>query len=40
MSAELISADSHVNPPPTMWVDYLPAVFKDGTDGSDMWSWT
>jgi len=29
MSNELISADSHVNPPPTMWVDYLPAAWRD-----------
>lgn len=29
MAHELISADSHVNPPPTMWADYLPSAFKD-----------
>lgn len=29
MSHELISADSHVNPPPTMWADYLPAALRD-----------
>ena len=29
MSHELISADSHVNPPPTMWADYLPSAFRD-----------
>ena len=26
MAHELISSDSHVNPPPTMWADYLPAA--------------
>src|SRR5579871_4800940 len=25
----VISADSHVNPPETMWADYLPAQFRD-----------
>src|SRR5205823_10389695 len=25
----IISADSHVNPPPTFWRDYLPERFKD-----------
>jgi predicted TIM-barrel fold metal-dependent hydrolase len=41
MSNDLISADSHVNPPPTMWAEYLPAEFRDGAprvetvDGSD-----
>src|SRR5262245_16857751 len=29
MSNELISADSHVNPPPTMWAEYLPASLRD-----------
>ena len=29
MFHELISADSHVNPPPTMWADYLPSAFRD-----------
>ncbi len=29
MTHELISADSHVNPPPTMWADYLPSAFRD-----------
>ena len=29
MTTELISADSHVNPPPTMWADYLPSAYKD-----------
>ena len=29
MPHELISADSHVNPPPTMWADYLPSEFRD-----------
>ena len=29
MSHELISADSHVNPPATMWAEYLPASFRD-----------
>ncbi|MCH2171061.1 amidohydrolase [Myxococcota bacterium] len=29
MSHELISADSHVNPPPTIWAEYLPASFRD-----------
>ena len=29
MSLELISADSHVNPPPTMWREYLPAAFHE-----------
>ena len=28
-SYQLISADSHVNPPPTFWRDYLPAKFRD-----------
>ena len=31
MSNDLISADSHVNPPPTMWAEYLPAAFRDQT---------
>ncbi len=25
----VLDADAHVNPPPTMWVDYLPAEFRD-----------
>ncbi len=25
----LISADSHVNPPPAFWRDYLPAKYRD-----------
>src|SRR4029453_3554146 len=29
MSHELISADSHVNPPASMWAEYLPASFRD-----------
>jgi len=29
MANELISADSHVNPPPTMWAEYLPAAWRD-----------
>jgi len=29
MALELISADSHVNPPATMWAHYLPAEFRD-----------
>ena len=29
MSHELISADSHVNPPPTIWADYLPAALRE-----------
>jgi len=29
MSNELISADSHVNPPPSMWAEYLPASLRD-----------
>ena len=29
MANELISADSHVNPPPTMWAEYLPASLRD-----------
>ncbi|MCE2391888.1 MAG: amidohydrolase [Proteobacteria bacterium] len=29
MPHELISADSHVNPPPTIWADYLPAEFRE-----------
>lgn len=29
MSYKLISADSHVNPPPTMWRHYLPAAFQN-----------
>ncbi|MEE8165167.1 MAG: amidohydrolase family protein [Myxococcota bacterium] len=29
MTHELISADSHVNPPPTMWADYLPAALRN-----------
>jgi predicted TIM-barrel fold metal-dependent hydrolase len=29
MSNELISADSHVNPPPAMWAEYLPASLRD-----------
>jgi predicted TIM-barrel fold metal-dependent hydrolase len=31
MSTEytLISADSHVNPPPTFWADYLPREFRE-----------
>ncbi len=29
MAHELISADSHVNPPPTMWAQYLPAEWRD-----------
>jgi predicted TIM-barrel fold metal-dependent hydrolase len=28
MTHELISADSHVNPPPTIWANYLPAALK------------
>jgi predicted TIM-barrel fold metal-dependent hydrolase len=26
---ELISADSHVNPPPTIWAQYLPAALRE-----------
>src|SRR5262249_49895456 len=26
---EIISADSHVNPLPSMWAEYLPARFRD-----------
>ncbi|MCY3617089.1 MAG: amidohydrolase family protein, partial [Acidimicrobiaceae bacterium] len=26
---QLVSADSHVNPPPTMWADYLPKEYRD-----------
>ena len=29
MAHELICADSHVNPPPAMWADYLPAPLRD-----------
>jgi predicted TIM-barrel fold metal-dependent hydrolase len=29
MANELISADSHVNPPAAMWAEYLPASFRD-----------
>jgi predicted TIM-barrel fold metal-dependent hydrolase len=29
MSNELISADSHVNPLPSMWAKYLPAALRD-----------
>jgi predicted TIM-barrel fold metal-dependent hydrolase len=29
MEYQLISADSHVNPPPTIWRDYLKAEFRD-----------
>jgi len=29
MEHELISADSHVNPPPGMWAEYLPAALRD-----------
>jgi predicted TIM-barrel fold metal-dependent hydrolase len=29
MTLELISADSHVNPPAAMWAEYLPAAFRD-----------
>ena len=29
MDYNLISADSHVNPPATMWRDYLPREFRD-----------
>jgi predicted TIM-barrel fold metal-dependent hydrolase len=29
MQYQLISADSHVNPPPTVWRDYLSAEFRD-----------
>jgi predicted TIM-barrel fold metal-dependent hydrolase len=29
MAHELVSADSHVNPPPTMWAEYLPASLRD-----------
>ena len=29
MSNELISADSHVNPPATMWAKYLPAALRE-----------
>jgi len=25
----VVDADAHVNPPPTMWADYLPARFKE-----------
>lgn len=25
---QLVSADSHVNPPPTMWADFLPAEYR------------
>src|SRR5262245_6932066 len=41
VSNELISADSHVNPPPTMWAKYLPASLRgqaprvEKTDGGD-----
>jgi predicted TIM-barrel fold metal-dependent hydrolase len=29
MALELVSADSHVNPQPTIWREYLPAEFRD-----------
>ena len=29
MAHGLISADSHVNPPPTMWAEYLPSRWRD-----------
>src|SRR5437016_5191605 len=29
MDVQLISADSHVNPRPTMWREYLPAAFHE-----------
>ena len=29
MALELICADSHVNPLPSMWADYLPARLRD-----------
>jgi len=29
MPLELVSADSHVNPPATMWAEHLPARFRD-----------
>jgi predicted TIM-barrel fold metal-dependent hydrolase len=29
MANQLVSADSHVNPPPTMWAEYLPAALRD-----------
>ena len=29
MTNELICADSHVNPPPTLWAEYLPAALRD-----------
>jgi len=29
MAIDLISADSHVNPPASMWAQYLPAAFRD-----------
>ena len=29
MEYQLISADSHVNPPPTIWREYLSADFRD-----------
>ena len=43
MDYPLISADSHVNPPPSMWREYLPAAFRDraprveSTDQGDFW---
>ena len=29
MQYRAISADGHINEPPTLWVDNLPAKFKD-----------
>jgi len=34
MTQKLISADSHVNPPPTIWREYLPAAFEDLADAA------
>ena len=42
MALELISADSHVNPPPSMWAEYLSAPFRskapkiESTDEGDV----
>jgi len=33
MSHKLISADSHVNPPATMWAEYLPESLRDQAPG-------
>ena len=29
MKYEIVSADSHVNPPATFWAEYLPDMFKE-----------